>query len=278
MKAIYFPASILILFSLVGCGLQLSATQGRPAPAQASDLQAAAQQATTNPPSPPRTISVSGTAQVLVVPDEVVLTLGVETSDPQLAVAESKNDDIVTRVLRVTKDAGIESKYVQTDYMSIEPRYQDSYNQRTFLGYWVRKSIVITLKDITRFEGLLSQCLEAGVNYVQGIEFRTSELRKHRDTARAMAIKAAQEKATAMAKELQQEIGQPLSIHEEYSRWYSPWNSWWGSSSGRGMAQNTVQNAPAGSAQERDSGLAPGQIAVDASVTVGFELKSTTTP
>ena len=63
VKTIYFPVSILILFSLVGCGLQLSATQGKPA--QASGLQAAAQQATTNPPSPPRTISVSGTAEVL---------------------------------------------------------------------------------------------------------------------------------------------------------------------------------------------------------------------
>ena len=110
-----------------------------------------------------------------------------------------------------------------------------------------------------------------------GIEFRTTELRKHRDSARALAIQAAREKATAMAKDAGQAIGQPITIHEDYTTWYSPWNSWWGSSSGRSAAQNVVQNAPSGATPERDDGLAPGQIAVDASVTVSYELMSAAT-
>ena len=274
MKAICLISGILLLFFLVGCVPQMSVAAGD------LTLRHAALQATSNTQGVlrdaqgvQRTISVTGNAQVMVVPDEVVLTLGVETSDMKLAVAKSKNDEIVTRVLKITKGMEIDPKYAQADYMNIEPRYQDNYNQRTFLGFWVRKNIVITLKDITKFEDLLSQCLEAGVNYVLGIEFRTTELRKHRDEARALAIRAAQEKAAAMARELGQEIGQPFSIREDYNRWYSPWSSWWGGGYGGGMAQNTVQNAPATAPQETDSELAPGQIAVDASVTVDFELK-----
>jgi hypothetical protein len=42
---------------------------------------------------------------------------------------------------------------------------------------------------------------------VQGIQFRTSELREFRDQARALATGAAREKAEAMAAELGMEIG-----------------------------------------------------------------------
>ena len=45
--------------------------------------------------------------------------------------------------------------------------------------------------------GAFSSAIEAGANKVQGLEFLTTELRKYRDQARSMAIKAAQEKAAA---------------------------------------------------------------------------------
>ena len=262
--------AILLVLSLAlclsACGPALSTAPGvvqllAPAPP--------AQTANSNP----RTISVSGAAEVMVVPDEVVLTLGVETFDPVLALAKSSNDDITRRVLAITKDMQIDPKFVQTDYMNIEPSYDSNYMKRNFLGYFVRKNMVITLKDVTRFEELLSRALEGGANYVHGVDFRTTELRKYRDQARSLALQAAQEKALAMSKELGQSIGQPLNIREDYNRWSYPWNSWWGGSYGGQMTQNVVQNAGGAASLESDSGIALGQIAVDASVTVDFELK-----
>jgi uncharacterized protein YggE len=218
-----------------------------------------------------RRITVNGAAQVMVVPDEVVLTLGVETWDKELAKARQVNDEIVKQVFEVTDDMGIEAKYVQTDYISIEPRYQDSYTQKDFIGYFVRKNIVITLKDLDKFEELYGRTLEAGVNYVHGVDFRTTELRKYRDQARALAIQAAQEKAIALASELDQEVGEPTMIQENYDHWWSGYSSWWGSF-GSGAYQNVVQNS--GQAQTESEGtLAPGQISVTANVTVEFALK-----
>ena len=49
---------------------------------------------------------------------------------------------------------------------------------------------------VDQFEELLSRVLLAGANHIYDIDFSTSELRKHRDAARALAMKAAQEKAT----------------------------------------------------------------------------------
>ncbi len=263
MKNISTLLSLLVLLALTACSPALSlGAVGAPLAAQP---QLAA-------PAAARTISVTGNAQVMVVPDEVVLTLGVETSDLQMAAAKFKNDEIVKKVLVVTKNMGIDPKNVQTDYMNIQPRYDSNYPKLNFIGYFVQKNIVITLKDVSKFEDLLSQVLEAGVNYVHGVDFRTTELRKYRDQARDLALKAAQEKAQAMASTVGQQVGQPLSVREDYNRWYYPWNSWWGGAYGNQMSQNVIQNSGQAAPDSQDS-LSLGQIAVSASVSVDFELK-----
>lgn len=220
----------------------------------------------------PRLITVTGEAEVNVVPDEVILTLGVETSDARLRLARSRNDEIVAEVLAAAATHGVESRHIQTDHMSIEPRYRDSYERRDFIGFFVHKTIVITLKDISAFEELLTSVLEAGANYVYDIQFRTTELRKYRDQARALAIKAAHEKAVAMAGELGQEVGQPHTILEEQSSWWSGYNAWWGGRWGGSMTQNVIQEV-GGASLETEGSLAPGQISVTARVTVSFELE-----
>ncbi len=222
----------------------------------------------------PRLITVSGDAEVKVIPDEVVITLGVETWNKDLSIAKSENDRRVSRIIEIVKSQGVEEKHIQTDYISIEPRYDEQWEHRNFVGYFVRKTIAITLGDISKFEKLLSGSLEAGANYVHGIEFRTTELRKHRDKARSLAINAAREKANDLAKELGQEVGQPHSIQEGYSGWwyYDGWGSGWGYGGRTRMTQNVIQQG-AGGPSGTQSGIAPGQISVNAKVMVSFELK-----
>jgi hypothetical protein len=222
--------------------------------------------------SSPRLITVTGDADVRVVPDEVVLTLGVETWDEALEKAKRDNDARVKRVIALAESYEIGSQHIQTDHISIEPRYDDHYEKRNFIGFFVRKNIVITLKDTARFDDFLTDVLGAGVNYVHGIQFRTTELRTHKDQARTLAIHAAQEKATALAAELGQSIGKPYTIHENQSGWWSPYNAWWGYRWGNSMAQNVIQEIGGESTAAGES-MALGQITVNAKVSVSFELK-----
>jgi uncharacterized protein YggE len=117
--------------------------------------------------------------------------------------------------------------------------------------------------------------LLAGINYIHGVDFQTTEFKKYREQARELALKAAREKAEKMATVLGQAIGAPLQINENYGG--SPWwyySSWWGWSGGRshGMSQYNVQ-VDRGSAGEITDTIVLGKLTIKANVTVTFELK-----
>lgn len=222
------------------------------------------------PPSN-RSISVSGEARIYVAPDIVQVLLAVETANKSIANAKAANDERVKQTLATVAKLGIEPKDTQTDRIRIEPDYKDSsYRKWTSSapdGFVVSRSIAIKLRDIKRFEEVLTAVLDAGTNRVDGIDFQTSELRKYRDNARSMAITAAKEKANALAGQLGMKVGKPISISESGGYAYSSYMN----SRYSGMSQNAVtEGGPAG---EGSAGFAPGQIAVDATVSVTFDLE-----
>jgi uncharacterized protein len=219
-----------------------------------------------------RLINVDGEAELKVPPDRIVLTLGIETSDRDVTKAKYLNDQRTHQVLSGLGTAGVAAKDIQTDYLEIEPRYEWSSRPENFIGYFARKTVVVTLRSVGNFEEILTGALSSGANYVLGIQFLTSELRAHRDSARALALQAAREKAAAMAAKLGHAIGEPRTISETNSRWYSSYGRGGWSSRTGSQFQNVVQNAGPGE-MSADGVIAPGQISVYASVHVSFELK-----
>jgi uncharacterized protein YggE len=221
-----------------------------------------------------RTISTTGESVVYVTPDEVLVSFGVETFNADLDKSKADNDARSTKLLAAVKALGIEDKHVQTDTLNIEVRYKD-YNRNTIEteGYFARRQYSVTLKDTKLFEKLIDTVLKNGGNRLMGFEFRTTELRKHRDEARKLAIKAAKEKAVDLAKELGMGIGKPRTIGEGYSGFYGGrgWYGSWGNSFN--VAQNSVQVAPGGGGGEGEGTLPLGQLAVRASISVTFDLQ-----
>src|ERR1700716_770921 len=170
----------------------------------------------------PPLITVTGQAEVRVPPDEVVFTLGVESVDKDMLAAKKRTDDSVREVLAIARRNNVKEEDVQTSFISVQPKYNTDdleYTarqsvKREFVGYQVSKTVAVILRDISRFDALLSDVLKAGVTRLSNVEFRDSQIRKHRDQARAMAMKAAQDKAGLMAREIGQSIGAAYSISE----------------------------------------------------------------
>jgi len=214
-------------------------------------------------------ITVSGQAEVRVPPDEIVFTLSVESIDKDMLVAKNKTDTSIREILAIARRSNVKDEEVQTSYISVEPRYNVDdldYEQRRgvkreFVGYRVSKTLAVRLKEIPRFDAFLAEVLKAGVTRVTNVEFRDSQIRKHRDQARAMAIKAAQEKAKLLAGEIGQTIGRAYTITE------SPTDS-----GPRNLSQNVSSFSDA-AARDSDSAIAPGLISITAQVTVSFRLQ-----
>ncbi len=219
----------------------------------------------------PRTITVSGDAEMKVAPDEVVLTLGVETRHKELPEVKRLNDLRMKEVLAAALASGIASKDIRTDYLNLAPDYEFTGHRRTFVEYIQRTTIVVTLRDVAKFETLLTAMLQAGVEYIHGIDFRTSELRKYRDEARALAMKAAKEKAIALAGALGQKVGKPRSIQEGSGGWWSSYGGWWGRGY-QNMSQNVSQFS-GNSNSSQEGPLAPGTLSVRGNVTITFDLE-----
>jgi uncharacterized protein len=221
-----------------------------------------------------RTISTMGEAVVYVVPDEVIVNLGIEVFNKDLDEAVKTSDQMAQRLLPAIKDLGVEAKYVQTQNLEVEVRYHD-YNSSSFgvEGYFARRMYAVTLKDTKLFERLVTTALKSGANRLMGFEYRTTELRKHRDEARKMAIRAAREKAELLAGELGSRVGRPQTIGEGYVGYYGGYyGSRWGGGWGANAQAQVAAQAPAGAGGE-EGGIVPlGQIGVRAQVNVTFEL------
>ena len=220
-------------------------------------------------------INVNGEAVVKVQPDQIIITFGIETWNKNIMIAKQENTEIMKKAMAITKEYGIPDKEVQTDYLSIEPRYHDNYENRNFIGYFVRNTFVVTLNEAEKVENLVTKMLEAGVNYIHNIDFRTSEFKKYREQARDLALNAAKEKAEKMAGSLGKSIGDPVQINEGYggsNMWYySSWNGW-GYGRSNYTSQNVMQNINTGSDESSES-IALGKISIKANVNVTFELK-----
>src|SRR5215467_13708279 len=163
--------------------------------------------------TPPRVVRVMGTAEVKVVPDRAVIQLGVEKQNINARTAKQLADAASRKILATIGGAGIDDKDVQTISFSLHPQFDYRRGQR-LTGFAAQQTLSVTVRDLAKLDSLLEALIQSGGNRINSIEYETSDLRKYRDQARDLAVKAAREKAQALAKALGQEIGKAYSIEE----------------------------------------------------------------
>jgi len=224
--------------------------------------------------SSPNGVSVSGDAQVNVVPDRVTILLGVETRSKNLQEASSQNDALIRQVLAAARRLEVNASDIQTDFIHVDLAYKNSDDSTLVDYYKVTKEVQIVLKDVAKFETLVSAVLHAGANHIYGIDFSTAELRKYRDQARALATKAAIEKANDLAAAAGMKVvGKPTSLTTYSYGGGSSYRYCCGYSYGGNMAQNVVQNQVSSGDSGAEGTMALGKIAVYASVTMTFQMQ-----
>jgi uncharacterized protein len=208
---------------------------------------------------PAKFVRVTGTSEVKVAPDRAVIEVGVQKQNPSASAAKHAEDAAAQRILAVLRANGVDEKDIQTTYLWLQQ--QSSYVKKEKVYYFVAaQTMTVTVRDLSKLDALLEALVQAGGNEIDSIRYETSEMRKYRDQARDLAVKAAREKAEALAKALGQDIGKAQSIEEVPEYQFSG-----------GMLANTYADE-----RSRDKApgptLAAGQKTISASVTVQFEL------
>ena len=209
----------------------------------------------------PRMISVTGTAEIKVPPDEAQLTLGIDSHDKDLVVAKASNDQRIKKLLALAHTAGVEAKSIQTSALSMGPEYTDEKIPK-LLGYRVSQTVAITLTDLSKYEDLMTNFLKVGVNRVDGVNFLVADPRKYREDARLKAVNAAREKANTMARELGQSIGKPWEITEEADAERTAY-----------VYTNFQQRTSFGMPEQEASTIAGGEVTIRSTIRVSFQLE-----
>lgn len=223
-----------------------------------------------------RTVQVTGTAVVNVTPDRALIKLGVQTNGRTVKDAQAKNTTAINKVSFALKAMGIETKDIATDWYTLEPVYDD-YEDLHISGYRIHNVIEVTVRDVKKTNDLIAAAFQAGANQVLNVEFYTSELRKYRDQAREMAMTAATEKASALAKAAGSDTGCVLNINENSWSYFNNGGWWYGYGSNQNLwTQNAVQNVqPTGGETStlEDGPISAGQISIRAEISATFGLK-----
>lgn len=218
------------------------------------------------PASLPPLVSTTGSALIRVVPDLADLYFEVEIRDVDLTVARKRQADRATKVLAGLRAAGVVEAELQSSQVQITPDYADQHQETERLKFYrVSQSICCTLHDLKKVPDITADAVAAGATGVRDASLRTSQLRKHRDEARTMAIHAAKEKAGALATELGAKVGKPYTITEGAGYDLRSFNN------GNNILVGAADGEQAGDGTSPT--FAPGTISITASVSVSFVLE-----
>ena len=219
-----------------------------------------------------RTIHVSGTAAVHVIPDRALIELGVASTGTTPDQVQARNTAAIKKVVNAVRWLGIEGKYISTDRYIVRPVYDN--DGLHIIGYRIDNMVAITLTDVDKTGDVLIAAFKAGANQVLGVEFYTSELRHYRDQARDLAMKAAVEKAQALASAGGAEAGCVLSINENTWSYYN--GSWWDRYNQNNQSvwtQNVIQNVTGDQPVPDEMPVSVGKIVIQAEVNANFAMR-----
>ncbi len=163
-----------------------------------------------------RTMSVSGQARVTASPDFATINLGVITEDKDAVVAQKANATAMDKVIASIKASGVKAEDMKTVNYSIQPKY--NYNEVTrqsnIIGYTVRNSVNVTVRDLTKTGSIIDAAAQSGVNTTSNINFGLSNYEKFYNEALGKAVIAAKKKADTIAEALGVELIAPISVNE----------------------------------------------------------------
>lgn len=210
----------------------------------------------------PHTMSVNGSAQVMLSPDIAYISIGVHTEAPEATAAVSNNNSLSKAVMDALAAQGIEAKDIRTTNFNIYPMDQYNPNTGEKIGsvFSVDNTVHVTMRDLTKIGATLDAAIAAGANSVYGISFDV----ENKDAALAEARVKAVENARSQAEQLAQAAGVTLGDITSISYYNSsPSPVYYDNKGVGGAGYPAAASVP----------ISGGQLTITVDVNVSYEIK-----
>ncbi|HEY7431363.1 MAG TPA: SIMPL domain-containing protein [Streptosporangiaceae bacterium] len=188
--------------------------QSTATPAVAGSSAGAVPAALTAAPAPGAArITVTGTGTVTGPPDQLLLSMGVQTTGVSVSTALASANQAVRAVTGALRRDGVAAADIQTSGLSIQPNYRSSGAPD---GYGVSESVSVTLRHLASAGSQISVAARAGGNatVVDGVSLSFSDSSALLAAARGRAVASAKAEAAADARGVGRQLGQVVSMSE----------------------------------------------------------------
>ncbi|MBI4860674.1 MAG: SIMPL domain-containing protein [Candidatus Riflebacteria bacterium] len=202
-------------------------------------------------------MTVSGTAVIQVVPDQLSWNVTVRTKGQKLPSIAKEHQGAVGKVLALLRASAVKEADTQTERMRFGEDTQYDGHKAVKVGYVASTSVGFTTKEFNSYEGLWNGLAAIDGVSVDAVAFESAGEADYRAEARQKAVVAAREKAKALASPLGASVGEPLVL-EEAELSVDPWSN---NLTRRDLAEDRAAMA-----------IAPGRVAVRARVKATFRL------
>jgi len=175
----------------------------------------------------PNTISVTGTGEVVSIPDVATFSFSVVESSESVASAQSLATEKTDKIFTFLDESEIDENDLKTTSYNIYPKYEwiqpfciseinCQRGENKLVGYEVSQSISVKVRDTQKAGDILSGIGSFEVSNVSDLNFEIDDEDSLKEEARSMAIKDAKEKAELLARDLGVNLKEIIGFSEDF--------------------------------------------------------------
>ena len=158
-----------------------------------------------------RTVTVTGTASVQAVPNRAGFSAGVSSDAATAQAALAANAVKAAQVIAALRSEGVARTDLQTQDVSVSPRWDDSGQKN---GFTAHTSVQVDVQDVRSAGRLIDAAVAAGANETSGPSFDRGDRDALYRDALKQAFAEARLKAATLAGEAGASLGRVVRIEE----------------------------------------------------------------
>ena len=169
-----------------------------------------------------RFITVQAEGYVEAIPDTLQLTVSVKQTGAELSQVRPQVDALTSRVVKIALSHGVAEDDIDSSRLRVWPEYEWRNNQRHYLGDSVQRDIVLRVRDLEQYSGLVKQLTGLPLHQLHPPQASHSKLEDLRLQALRAALVQGRLKASAIAEGIDAELGPVIYVEESPARSPAP--------------------------------------------------------